>query len=194
VTDAAVAVQTATNDADAADQAAADAESAAHTAHTATTFQLTVDWTHCPTCATEDTLTIDGQLYFDVIFVAGIDVNVGITDGSFASASLSLTVGVDKQFSAGLGPVGIYASAELTGTLSAGYSTADGWSLSFTLTGEAQLDAYLSLYVTTLSATIADVDLSLTAQFIPWPLTFSGSAYVDVLGYGGTFAFGPDSI
>lgn len=169
-----------------AQQAATDASNAKQVK----TLQVTFTYTYCDTCPSGDSIVANGEVILALEYV----VQIGFShtwDGSGPNiTSGSIGGGIDYQFNESVGPLGVYADAELTVTFTfAGVWDGPWTQVGFTGEADAQLDVYLSTYFFTLSATLADVQGTLSFNFVPPGI--SGSVYIDVLGISGSANFGP---
>jgi hypothetical protein len=159
----------------------------------ASPVMLTVDWTHCDTCDPVDTFSVDGEVLLGGKVIMGADYEFAFGDDGFVDGSF--TLGYQWQVTAGFSRLYAQGLAVVEGTLTVGYSHADGWDeLSVDLEGQASLSVYLSLWFATYSATLAELTAEVGLQFIPSPVTVSGSVTVDIFGFDPTFAFGPDEV
>jgi hypothetical protein len=178
----------ATEDAEQAQQALAEAEQAAQEQqaqeHASQTAVLSLQFTHCDTCEVTDDAELSGELYFLVHWLVGIDLDFAWDATGLQSFTGSFTVGWLEQMTAGWSHLYLYAAVEAEVTANFGWNDTNGWdNLSLVFQGSAQIDAYLSLWIATLSATLVDIEVTGTLTILPWPPTFSASLDVDVFGY-----------
>ncbi|MFZ4519799.1 MAG: hypothetical protein ACOYOP_15525 [Microthrixaceae bacterium] len=163
--------------------------------------ELTVSWTHCTTCQPVDDFQIDGEILFANTYVVGADLSVGFTDGSFASITGSVTGGFERQETAGWSHLNVYAMAEITLTLTVGYSWiapaggSAGWNtLDITADAQAEASVNLDLWLVTYSATLADISGTVEIEVLPLPVRATGDLYLQFLGVNYTVSFGPDEL
>ena len=132
-------------------------------------LSIRLAWTHCELCRDRDLMEIGGSLKFAVIYTAGLNLTVGINDNRFASALGTLSLGIEAPLpSLSLGPlkVGAEAGMSVYGTL--GFRVGEGWNkLLFGVEGSAKLAVQMSMWVTTLKATIAGAKLVGEVRIIP---------------------------
>jgi hypothetical protein len=178
----------ATEDAEQAQQALTEAEQAAQEQqaqeHANQTAVLSLQFTHCDTCEVTDDAELSGELYFLVHYLVGIDVDFAWDASGLQSFTGSFTVGWLEQMTAGWSHLYLYAAVEAEVTANFGWNDTNEWdNFSLVFQGSAQIDAYLSLWIATLSATLIDIEVTGTLTILPWPPTFSASLDVDVFGY-----------
>jgi hypothetical protein len=155
---------------------------------------ITFDLTHCDTCDPVDTFEIGGELFFDVVWVAGLDLTLGWGNGQFDSIEGEFSIGVQKQFTWGGKHIGIWASASGTLTLTVGYEfDGGGWfELDIDLELQASLDLYISILWFSYQVTLLAVQLEAGLEILPTPVSWSGSASIDVIGWTFSVSVGPE--
>ena len=189
------------NAAAAADAAATDlADAKSQTQQNSTAKMVTIDFTHCETCSPVDTFSFGGEMFFDVVYVAGLDLTIGFDENAFDTIQGSITFGVQKQFSYGTSWIGVYASATGTVELTVGYNfngdgDGTGWTqLDIGVDIQANLSAYLSALCFSYTTTLLAVDVTGSIDILPLPVTWQGSVSVDLWGYTVRAGFGPDEM
>jgi hypothetical protein len=188
---------TASTEADAAAAALEDAQTQQEQQGGTTAKMVTIDFTHCEMCSPVDTFSFGGEMFFDVVYVVGVDLTIGFDENAFDSIQGSVTFGVQKQFAAGCKWIGVYASATGTVELTVGYNFApgQGWTqLDIGIDIQANLSAYLSLWFVSYTATLLAVDIQGSINILPLPVTWQGSASLDLWGYTLEAGFGPDEM
>ena len=145
-------------------------------------LQLTFLATYCETCAEKFTASINGEFYFDVIYVVGIQLGFNIGDNGY-TVDIGGNFGIEWQHSYGTSDVGIFLDASLTLSVSTEYSFSSGWEeADFSLQAIAQADVYLSTWFATWTADLASIDL-LGELFVEPSPGVSGSYDVQALGF-----------
>jgi hypothetical protein len=185
-----------------ASAAAAEAESALTDAVQAEndddqekSLQVTFGYTHCTTCDPTDTFSIDGELTFEVIYVAGLDLSLGWSSAGLQSIEGTVSLGIQKQFTAGWSHFNIYASAEAKVSLTLGYDFGQGWTRAeAALEMDGTLQVNVHLWIVSFHATLASIEIDADMNFLPSPVTVAGSASIHVFGFGGRVHFGPSRI
>ena len=155
-------------------------------------LSIRLAWTHCELCRDRDLMEVSGSLKFAVIYTAGLDLKIGISDNRFASALGTLSLGIEANLpSLSLGPLKVGADAGMSvyGTL--GFRVGEGWNkLLFGVEGSARLSVQMSLWFTTLKATIAGAKVLGEIRIIPTNELFA-SYKVEAFGLSRTGEFGP---
>ncbi|MEI7623630.1 MAG: hypothetical protein WCJ88_08750, partial [Actinomycetes bacterium] len=145
-------------------------------------LQLTFSATYCATCAERFTASINGEFYFDVIYVVGLQLGFNIGDNGY-TADIGVNFGIEWQHSYGTSHVGIFLDASLILSISTEYSFSSGWEeADFSLQATAQADVYLSTWFATWTADLASIDL-LGELFVVPTIGISGSYDVQALGF-----------
>lgn len=156
------------------------------------TLSIRLAWTHCELCQDRDLMEIGGSLKFAVIYTAGLNLKFGINDNRFASALGTLSLGIEAPLpSLSLGPLKVGAEAGMSVYGTIGFRVGEGWNkLLFGVEGSAKLAVQMSLWVSTLKATIAGAKVVGELRIIPRNELYA-SYRVEAFGLSKNGEFGP---
>ena len=190
------ALDTAITEAQDATVAADDAAASAADAHQAKLIQISVDWTHCLTCTSVDSLTVSGEANVGIV-VAEADVEFQFGETGITSIQATIGGGWEKQLQDGGSDLGLFLQGEFVLDITAGWafpsSPNPGWfDLSATLQATADLDVYLNTWCCSFNEQLLSVDLQGSIQLLPTPKSYSLSGEAQILMLSFSFTIGPN--
>lgn len=160
---------------------ATNAENQQEASQSSKLLQLTLSLTYCATCEEQFTSSISGEFYFDVIYVAGVQLGFDYGDEGW-TVQFGGDFGVEWQHSYGTSHLGVFLDASLIVTFSTEYSFSNGWEeVDFSLQATAQADVYLSTWLFTWTADLLSIDI-LGEVYIEPSVSVAGSYNIYVFG------------
>jgi hypothetical protein len=161
-------------------------------AQNAKLLQLTLSVTYCQTCVDTWAASITGEAYYGIL-VAGLDLGFDFGEDG-VTVDLGIQLGVEFQHPYGSSHIGFFLSASLVISASGSYAFGEGLQdIDATLQAPAQADLYVSTDFFNWTADLASIDLTGTAQIVPWPPTYSGSYSFYGLGLSWSGQWGGDA-